>query len=312
MANQAIFKLQSAVCQLFREFLLKNEFTEIHSPKLMGAASEGGAEFFKVGYFEGAAFLAQSPQFYKQMAITADMERVFEIAPVFRAEKSFTHRHMTEFMGLDLEMAFNDHYHEVLDVLDGLFVSIFEGLESRFAKELQTVNQQFPFEPLKFSKPSLRLKFPDAVAMLRAAGEEMGDFEDLNTAKEKHLGRLVKAKYGVDFFMLDKFPKAVRPFYTMPDPTNSNYSNSYDFFLRGEEIMSGAQRIHDYKLLSERAKELGINLDGMKDYANSFRYGSLPHAGGGIGLERVVMLYLGLTNIRQTAMFPRDPTRLAP
>jgi len=312
-ANQAIFIIQSAVGQLFREFLYQNKFIEIHTPKLMGAASEGGANVFKLGYFESAAFLAQSPQLHKQMSIGSDFERVFEIGPVFRAENSLTHRHLCEFVGLDLEMAFNEHYHEVLDLLGELFVYIFENLESRFGKQLDTVRAQYPFKPLRFLKPTLRLQFPEAVKMLHEAGfTEMGEFDDLSTALERELGKLVSDKYETDFYILDKFPKAVRPFYTMPDPTNPNYTNSYDFFIRGEEIVSGAQRIHDPELLVSRCVELGIDPKSIENYTNAFRYGILPHAGGGIGLERVVMLFMGLKNIRQTSLFPRDPKRLQP
>jgi len=311
-ANQAIFRLQSGVCMLFREFLLNNHFTEIHTPKMIGCASEGGANVFKVQYFGTSAFLAQSPQLYKQMAICADMERVFEVAPVFRAENSFTHRHLTEFVGLDLEMAFNEHYHEVLDLLEGLFLHIFNGITSKFQYELQIISQQYPFEPFKVKSPVLRLKFPEAVAMLREAGDNVAELEDLSTPSEKLLGKLVKAKYDTDFYMLDKFPANARPFYTMPDPTDKRYANAYDFFMRGEEIMSGSQRIHVPELLEARAKELNIPLDGIKDYIDSFRFGAPPHGGGGIGLERVVMLYLGLKNIRMTSMFPRDPKRVTP
>eukprot|EP01137_Pigoraptor_chileana_P004562 Opistho-2@46364 len=310
--NQAIFRLQSATGALFREFLTANDFTEIHTPKIIQTASEGGANVFKVSYFKGSAFLAQSPQLYKQMAICADMERVFEIGPVFRAEDSNTHRHLTEFVGLDLEMAFNDHYHEVLDMLDKLFVSIFKGFRDRFAADISTVSKQFPCEPFKFLEPSLRLSWKEAIALLRENGIENGDFEDLSTANEKALGRFVKAKYDTDFFMLDKFPLAVRPFYTMPDPHDPKYSNSYDLFIRGEEILSGAQRIHDPVLLEQRAREHGVELAKIQPYIDAFKYGTPPHGGGGIGLERVVMLYLGLGNIRRTSMFPRDPKRVTP
>jgi len=311
-ANQGIFTLQSAVCGLFREYLLQNRFTEIHSPKMIGAASEGGANVFKLQYFGGSAFLAQSPQLYKQMAICADMERVFEIAPVFRAENSFTHRHLTEFVGLDLEMAFNEHYHEVLDLLEGLFIHLFKGIETRFAKELEIIGAQYPFAPFKCKVPVVRLQFSEGIKMLREAGEKVEDFEDLNTPQEKLLGRLVKEKFDTDFYVLDKFPCNARPFYTMPSPDHPGYSNSYDFFIRGEEIMSGSQRIHVPEMLEKRATELGVGLAGIKDYIDSFRFGAPPHGGGGIGLERVVMLYLGLKNIRMTSMFPRDPKRLAP
>lgn len=311
-ASNAIFRIQSGVCQLFREFLLSKNFTEIHSPKMISAASEGGAEVFKLGYFNGFAYLAQSPQLYKQMAICADFERVFEIGPVFRAEKSLTHRHLTEFVGLDLEMAFYEHYHEVLDILDGLFIYMFDGLKSRFALEIEAVRTQYPFEDLKYTWPSPRITFKEAIAMLREDGIEIGDFDDLSTPQEKHLGSLVKKKYGVDFYILDKFPSAVRPFYTMPDPKNPNYSNSYDLFIRNEEICSGAQRIHDAAFLEQRANEKGVSIPTIQAYIDAFKYGAPPHAGGGVGLERVVMLYLGLRNIRKTSLFPRDPTRLVP
>lgn len=311
-ANQAIFRVQSQLCTLFREFLLQNSFVEIHTPKLIGAASEGGAEVFTVNYFSRNAYLAQSPQLYKQMAVCTGLGRVFEIGPVFRAENSHTHRHMCEFVGLDMEMEFREHYHEVLDMFDGLFTYIFDGLKTRCNAELEIIRTQYPFEDLKYRKPQLRLNFAEAIEMLRNAGEAIGDLDDLDTPQEKLLGKLVKEKYDVDFFMLDKFPSAVRPFYTMKDPTNAAYSNSYDFFLRGEEILSGAQRIHDADMLTENATKLGINLETIQPYIDSFKYGAPPHAGGGIGMERVVMLYLGLNNIRKASMFPRDPHRLYP
>merc|ERR1711963_149315 len=243
--NQAIFRLEAGVCQLFRESLTRQGFTEIHTPKIIGCASEGGANVFKVSYFKGSAYLAQSPQLYKQMAIASDFGKVYTVGGVFRAEDSNTHRHLTEFVGLDMEMAFQYHYHEVLDTIGDMFTEMFKGLRDRFGKEIETVNQQFPAEPFKFLDPPLRLEYIEGVQMLREAGIEMDDEEDLSTPNEKLLGRLVKAKYDTDFYILDKFPLAVRPFYTMPDPENSKWSNSYDMFMRGEEILSGAQRIHD-------------------------------------------------------------------
>ncbi|RKO86438.1 hypothetical protein BDK51DRAFT_35475 [Blyttiomyces helicus] len=310
--NQAIFRMQSGVCNIFRSYLDSLDFTEIHTPKLIGTPSEGGAAVFKLQYFKGHAYLAQSPQFYKQMMICSDFERVYELASVFRSENAQTHRHMTEYCSLDLEMRFNEHYHEVLDVLDGLFVSIFDGLKTRFAKEIEVVKRQFPFEEFKYLPKTLRLEYAEAVKMLREAGIEMGDYEDLSTVTERQLGKLVKEKYKTDFFILDKFPLAVRPFYTMPDPKNPLYSNSYDFFIRGEEILSGAQRINDHKFLLERAKAHEIDTSLMQPYIDAFKYGAPPHAGGGIGLERVIMLYLNLGNIRRTSLFPRDPKRLNP
>eukprot|EP00092_Neocalanus_flemingeri_P024203 GFUD01026250.1.p1 GENE.GFUD01026250.1~~GFUD01026250.1.p1 ORF type:complete len:741 (-),score=338.37 GFUD01026250.1:91-2313(-) len=310
--NQAIFRLEAGVCQLFRDTLAKKGFVEIHTPKIISAASEGGAGVFKVSYFKGSAFLAQSPQLYKQMAIAADFDKVFTVGGVFRAEDSNTHRHLTEFVGLDLEMAFKFHYHEVLETIGDLFTMMFRGLRDKYSSEIVTVCQQFPSEPFKFLDPPLRLEFPEAVEMLKEAGVEMGEEDDLSTPAEKLLGRLVRAKYDTDFFILDKFPLAVRPFYTMPCPVDGKYSNSYDMFMRGEEILSGAQRIHNPEYLTERAKHHGVELNTIASYIDSFRYGCPPHAGGGIGMERVTMLYLGLDNIRKTSMFPRDPKRLTP
>ncbi|CCK72082.1 aspartate--tRNA ligase DPS1 KNAG_0I02980 [Huiozyma naganishii CBS 8797] len=316
VTNQAIFRIQAGVCSLFREFLMNRQFNEIHTPKLLGAPSEGGANVFEVGYFKSKAYLAQSPQFYKQQLMVADFEKVFEIAPVFRAENSNTHRHMTEFTGLDLEMTFEEHYHEVLDLLSDLFVFIFGELKKRFAKEIELVRRQYPVEEFKLPADGkmVRIKYKEGIAMLRAAGRELGDFDDLSTENEKFLGKLVREKYDTDFYILDKFPLAIRPFYTMPCAEDGNYSNSYDFFMRGEEILSGAQRIHDHELLKQRMEAHGLSVEdpGLKDYIESFSYGCAPHAGGGIGLERVVMFFLDLKNIRRASLFPRDPKRLRP
>jgi len=210
-------------------------------------------------------------------------------------------------------MSFNEHYYEVLDVFSDLFSFIFEGLETRYRDELKAVAMQYPFEPFKHCKPALRLTFAEGIAMLKEAGVSItDDHADLNTEQERALGRIVKERYDTDFFMLDKFPLAIRPFYTMPDPSDPLLSNSYDFFMRGEEILSGAQRIHDPVLLAERAEKWEIPLDTIQWYIDSFKDGAHPHAGGGVGLERVVMLYLGLDNIRKAGMFPRDPKRIFP
>lgn len=314
-AHIGIFRLQSAVGQYFREFLLREDFVEIHTPKMIASASEGGADVFEVNYFGGKAYLAQSPQLYKQMAVNADLMRVFEIGPVFRAENSHTHRHMTEFVGLDMEMAFHRHYSEVLDTIDSMFVHIFESIKTRLAKELEVIQQQYPFEPIvyKTDEPNLRLDYAEALQLLRDDGLKIeDDMHDIDTEEEKRLGRIIKEKYGVDFYCVDKFPMHSRPFYTMENPDNPRYANGFDWFLRGEEISSGAQRIHDSELLVERAKEKGVDLSPLQAYVDAFKYGAYPHAGCGIGLERVVMLYLGIGNVRKTSLFPRLPNRLTP
>lgn len=302
------------MCQLFREYFIGKNFIEIHTPKLIGGSSEGGSNIFKLKYFDQPACLAQSPQLYKQMsAACGGFDRVFEIGPVFRAEDSNTHRHLCEFTGLDFEMSIYEHYYEALDVMGEMFNFIFDGIAERYSHELATISLQYPFEPITYLRPPLRIDYTEGIALLHAAGiTEASVDDDLSTPHEKLLGKIVKEKYGTDFFIMDKYPLSVRPFYTMPCPENPKFSNSYDLFIRGEEIVSGAQRIHDVDLLIERATWWGIPLPSIQSYLDAFKHGALPHAGGGIGLERVVMLYLGLPNIRKTSMFPRDPKRLAP
>lgn len=310
-ANQGIFRIESMVGVLFRELLVERGFIELHSPKLLQGASEGGADVFTLDYFGQKACLAMSPQLQKQQACACGgFEKVFVTGPVFRAENSHTRRHLCEFTGFDMEMTIQEHYDEVLDVFSDLFIHIFDGLNKRCKHELEAVRAQHPFEDLKYCKPTLKLTYPEGCALLRAAGIDQDDYDDLTTENEKKLGDLVREKYDTDFFFMDKYPLSVRPFYTMPCPDNPKLSNSYDFFIRGQEILSGAQRIHIPSLLEERAKAWGVELD--EAYLNSFKNGALPHGGGGIGLERVVMLFLGLPNIRKAAWFPRDPKRLAP
>ncbi|KAI4224063.1 MAG: hypothetical protein L6R36_004945 [Xanthoria steineri] len=320
-ANQAIFQLQSGISNLFIEFMNQNHFTWINSSRLAGAATEGGAGVFEIKYFETKAYLTQSPQFFKQMAIAMDMKRVCEIGPVFRAENSNTHRHLTEFTGLDFEMVIKNDYHEVLSFGEKLMLYIIRNLQERaeFKRLTKVVDQVFPGAG-DFKLPSedsaARLTFAEAVKLLNEAGIEAGEFDDLSTPQEKALGRIMREKYSTDFYTIDKYPSAVRPFYTMPDPANPQVSNSYDFFMRGQEIMSGAQRIHDYKQLCERMRANDPPLDplseGFRHYTDAFKYGCAPHGGGGLGLNRILQFYLGLPDIRFATMFPRDPGRLAP
>lgn len=311
-ANQAIFRIQCQVSALFRQALLDEDFVELHTPKLIAGASEGGSSVFKLDYKGQPACLAQSPQLHKQMAICADFGRVFEIGPVFRAEDSFTHRHLCEFTGLDFEMEIKEHYFEVLDVLEKVFLTIFDGLNEKCAKQLEAINEQYPFEPLQYLRQTLRLTFAEGVAILKEAGIEVDPMADFNTETEKTLGKLVKEKYKTDFYILHRYPSAIRPFYTMPCWDDKKYSNSFDVFIRGEEIISGAQRVHDPELLTSRIIEFGIDPATLSTYIDSFRYGAPPHGGVGVGLERVVMLFCALNNIRKTSLFPRDPQRLAP
>jgi len=292
--------------------MLSRGFIEIHTPKMIGGASEGGANVFKFQYFGQDACLAQSPQLYKQMALMADFDRVFEIGPVFRAEDSNTNRHLCEFTGLDMEMTIKEHYFEVLDLLADLLHYIFDGLASQYKTELEIIKAQYPFEDFVCKYPVVKLNFKEGVKLLKEAGVHQADLEDLSTETEKALGRIVKEKFGTDFYMLYGYPAAARPFYTMIDPHDPNYTNSYDFFMRGEEITSGAQRIHDPVMLAKRATDFNIPLHTIQDYIDSFKYGAAAHGGAGFGLERIVKFYCNLHNIRKSSMFPRDPKRIKP
>ena len=243
-----------------------------------------------------------------------DLGRVFEIGPVFRAENSFTNRHMTEFVGLDIEMAIKEHYFEVLEMIGNLFYYIFKGLEERHSELLKVINEQYPFEPFQLSEKPIKITYEEGVGWLNELRPDIVQdvHQDLSTEAEKALGKIVKDKFKTDFYMLHRYPIEARPFYTMLCSDDPQWTCSYDIFMRGEEITSGAQRIHDPKMLTKRAIECGIPVNTLKDYIESFSYGSFPHCGFGIGLERVVMLFADLKNIRKTSMFPRTPNRLFP
>ncbi|EAW08449.1 aspartyl-tRNA synthetase, cytoplasmic [Aspergillus clavatus NRRL 1] len=310
---QSIFRIQSALSNIFRSSLDEQGFIEIHTPKLQGSATESGASVFQVNYFGRDAFLAQSPQLAKQMCIAADFGRVYEIGAVFRAENSNTHRHLTEYTGLDLEMAIEEHYHEMLEVLDAVIKNILTVVYGRYRKEVEIVKHQFPSEDVVWLEQTPIIRFADGIKMLNDSGwrDEDGnplpDDEDLHTRDEIRLGELVKEQYGTDYYILDKFPTGARPFYAMPDPEDPRFTNSFDIFIRGQEIVSGGQRIHDPHMLEENMLRWGINPELMDDYMEGFRWGAPPHAGAGVGLERLLMLLLKLGNIRLASLFPRDP-----
>ncbi|KAK5117675.1 hypothetical protein LTR62_005098 [Meristemomyces frigidus] len=314
--SQAIFRVQSAICHAFRSNLTGLGFIEIHTPKLWGAASESGASVFKVDYFGRPAFLAQSPQLGKQMAIASDLRRVFEIGPVFRAENSNTHRHLTEFTGLDLEMAIDEHYHEVLRTLDSTFKAIFNHVYQNYRPEIEDVKRQFPHEDLVWLEETPIIPFAEAIRMLNDSGhlsedgKQLPENEDLGTRDEIALGRVIKERLGTDYYVLDKFPASARPFYTMLDPSDPTVTNAFDIFLRGQEILSGGQRVHDAPMLIERMEKMKIDPKTMEEYMTGFEWGAPPHGGGGIGLERILMLLLQLGDIRHATLFHRDPRSL--
>jgi len=319
--QQAIADVRMRVRKLFAQFLDSKNFVQFEAPCLIGAASEGGANVFQMPYFDTSACLAQSPQFYKQIEIAGGRKRVYCIGPVFRAENSNTPRHMTEFTGLDLEMEIEDSYTEVIDMIEGLMLHIFRGLEEQCKDEIELIRSIYPSE--KFMLPELgkevRLTFAEGQKLLREEGPEeyrnVSDDEDMSTPQEKALGALVRKKYGTDFYVLDKFPEGARPFYTLEDPANPKVTNAYDFFMRGQEILSGGQRIHVPTLLEERIRKKGIDpaSPGIKEYVDVFKSAGVPpHGGGGIGLDRVVSWYLNLPSVHLSSYYPRTPKRLMP
>ncbi|KAI1820398.1 aspartyl-tRNA synthetase [Xylaria intraflava] len=315
-AMQSVFRIRAGVCNIFRSILDEHGFIEIQTPKLQPAATESGASVFRVQYFGRTAYLAQSPQLAKQMAISADFGRVYEIGPVFRAEDSNTPRHLTEYTGLDLEMTILNNYHEVVDIIDTMLKSIFEGIYSRYRKEINVVKERFPHEDLVWLEETPRLTFKEGIELLNSSGwvgddgKPASENTDLATRAEARLGQLVKEKYKTDYFILDKFPTPARPFYTHLDEYDENVTNSFDIFVRGQEITTGGQRINNPRILAERMKKAGIDLETMEEYMQAFQWGAPPHAGCGIGLERVVALLLNLGDVRNASLFPRDPKSL--
>lgn len=306
-SNQVLFRVRSIVTRKFRETLEDKGFVEINTPKLQPAATESGAAVFKVNYFGRQAFLAQSPQLAKQMAISADFRRVFEIGPVFRAENSNTHRHLTEYTGLDIEMAIEKDYHEVVWVIDDFLKSVFEAVYS--LPEIEILQSRWPSKEFKWLDETLILDFRDGLQMLRDDGRDVAD-EDLSTPDEMRLGELVREKYGTDYYVLDKFPANARPFYTHRDSEDRNWTRSFDIFIRGQEICSGGQRIHDLQELRTNMLASGMSEDGMEDYLLAFELGAPPHAGAGLGLERIVAWMLELGDVRYASLFHRDPKSL--
>ncbi|OCF57793.1 aspartate-tRNA(Asn) ligase [Kwoniella mangroviensis CBS 10435] len=303
--NQAIFKIRARLLRVFRETLDDMDFIEINTPKLQPAATESGAEVFRVNYFGRKAFLAQSPQLMKQMAISADFGRVYEIGPVFRAENSNTHRHLTEYTGLDIELSLKQDYHEVFYVLDQIMKNMFRALAT-MKSELGRVREVWNSEEFVFLDETPIIPFSEAIQMLRDDGRDVEE-EDLHTPDEIRLGKLVKQKYHTDYYIIDRFPKSARPFYTAND---GKTTNSFDMFIRGQEICTGGQRINDPFELRESMRESGINEDEMEEYLSAFDWGMPPHGGAGLGLERIITFYLDLPDIRLSSLFHRDPHSL--
>ena len=307
----AIFQVQTTAEMAFREYWHQHKFMEVHSPKLMGSPSESGAELFTVQYFEGTAYLSQSPQFYKQMAMAAGFERIFEIGPVFRADPSFTSRHMTEFTGIDQEMSYIESHEDVMESLENLLAYVYTRVKEIHGEQIKT---QFDVDLEVPSVPFPRIPMARAVEILKGEGYSLPPEKkgDIDPGGERALYNWVKKNHNHDFFFLTDWPIAVRPFYHMRHADHPELTKSFDLIANGTEIVTGAQREHRYEILSKQAIEKGLGLESIQFYLDFFRYGCPPHGGYGMGLSRLLMVMLNLPNIREAVYLFRGPNRLHP
>ena len=304
---RAVFRIQAAVCRAFREFLQEEDFTEIHTPKLGRAGAEGGSSQFRVDYFGRKAVLAQSPQLYKQVMVGV-FERVYEIGPVFRAEKHATQRHLNEYTSLDLEMGFLRSFTDLMALEQGFLRRLVDLLRREYAGELALLGAELPDAQ---HIPAVR--FDEAKRLAADAyGYAIREPYDLEPEEEQHIGRYAKEVWGSDFVFVTHYPGRKRPFYTMDDPEDPRYTLSFDLLFRGVEITTGGQRIHNYGQQVEKLKARGMEPEDFSGYLLFHKHGAPPHGGLGIGLERLTMQLCGLDNIRRASLFPRDRTRLEP
>ncbi len=304
---RAVFRIQAAVCRAFREFLQGEGFTEIHTPKLGRAGAEGGSSQFRVDYFGRKAVLAQSPQLYKQVMVGV-FERVYEIGPVFRAEKHATQRHLNEYTSLDLEMGFLHSFTDLMALEQGFLRRLVALLRQEYAGELALLGAELP-DPEHI--PAVRFDEAKRLAA-EAYGYAIREPYDLEPEEEQHIGRYAKEVWGSDFVFVTHYPGRKRPFYTMDDPEDPRYTLSFDLLFRGVEITTGGQRIHNYGQQVEKLKARGMEPEDFSGYLLFHKHGAPPHGGLGIGLERLTMQLCGLDNIRRASLFPRDRTRLEP
>ncbi len=301
---RAIFSIQNQIIRSFRKTLEDKGFIEITPPGVIAASSEGGAELFPIPYYNREAFLAQSPQIYKQMAIMGGMEKVSMITPVWRAEKSNTVRHLSEARQMDIEMGFATDV-EAMDVLDEVTFNIFSDVKKTCESQLKLLGTDFKIPKL----PLKKITYTEVLKRLEKKGMKIKWGEDLSTPAEKMICELV----GWDEpFYITEWPTDIRAFYSMPDEKDPKICRAFDLMFRGVELLSGAQRIHVPELLIKRLKAKGMDPENFNFYIDTFRYGAPPHAGWSIGLERITMLLTARENIREACLFPRDPKRLTP
>ena len=309
--NLLIFRVQTTAEAAMREYWVQRGFIEIHTPKIVGAPSESGAELFTMDYFDRKAYLAQSPQFYKQMAMAAGFDKVFEIGPVFRADPSFTSRHMTEFTGVDMEMSWVESHEEVMAFEENLLKYTYQKVKDAHGEEIKKLMGVDLVVP---EVPFPRISMLQALQILKDVGYQIPADKkgDIDPGGERALAKYVKEQFNHDFVFVTDWPISVRPFYHMRYSDNPGVTKSFDLIASGLEITTGAQREHRADVLAKQAIEKGLSLEPIQFYIDFFRYGCPPHGGFGLGLSRLLMVMLGLQNVRDAVFLFRGPNRLNP
>jgi aspartyl-tRNA synthetase len=308
--NSLIFRIQTTLEHAMRTYWIERDYLEIHSPKLMASPSESNAELFEVDYFDGKAYLAQSPQFYKQMAQAAGFGKIFEIGPVFRADPSFTSRHATEFVSVDAEISWIDSHEDVMMMQEELLVAALTAVKNKHGEEIKT---HFDVDVVVPSLPFPRIPLAEAKRIVAERGYEVPRADDdMDPEGERQIAAYVAEKFGHEFVFLTDYAASIRPFYHMRDDADQSITRSYDLIWRGTEITTGAQREHRIDVLTKQAQEKGLDPEELSFYLDFFRYGVPPHGGFGMGLSRVMMLMLHQPNLREVTFLFRGPNRLTP
>jgi aspartyl-tRNA synthetase len=307
----AVFIIRDAVQKAIRDFLRENKFVETSTSKIVAAATEGGTDLFPISYFDREAFLNQSPQLFKQMLMSAGLDRVYEIGPIFRAEEHDTRKHLNEATSIDIEMSFADH-EDVMEILEKLIVYIYEQVVLTCQPSLAILEKELQIPKLPFYKYTYEQVLDILNNEIPEIENKMQFGDDIGTQAEHLFGEYVFNKTGESHYFIVDWPTETKPFYAMPHEDRPEISKSFDMMHRMMELSSGAQRVHQYDLLVERIKAKGLNPDGFEFYLKTFRYGMPPHGGFGVGAERWIMTMLGLDNVREAVLFPRDRRRLSP
>lgn len=308
--KRLVFEIRSLLLKGLRDFFAKEDFIEVNTPKIVAAGAEGGATLFEVDYYDEEAYLAQSPQLYKQMLMSAGFERVYEIGPAYRAEDFGTVRHTSEFLSLDFEISFIESSSDIMDMTSYMLNHALSFVKERGKEKLDDLGVEITVPEHPFTKVPYR----ECINILEDMGKEWDDEPDIGTEEEKMLGEYIKEEYDTDFFFITEFPTRVKKstFYAMRKEYDTSLTTYFDLEYKGQELVSGGQREHRYDILLEQMKEVGVDLDAFEAYLEAFKYGMPSHGGIGLGVDRLLQQMLDLGNVRESILFPRDPERLEP